>query len=96
MVVHIVMFKFKDEDKEANIAKTKEMLEALKDKIEPLNKMEVGINFVPSERAYDLSLYSTFESEEGLNTYRVHSEHLKVVDFIKEVTTDSKVVDYLL
>jgi hypothetical protein len=96
MVVHIVMFKFKDENKSENIAKTKEMLEALVAKIEPLKKMEVGVNFVPSERAYDLSLYSTFADEESLDIYRVHPEHLKVVSFIKEVTLDSKVVDYIL
>jgi hypothetical protein len=88
------MFEFKDEDKESNIQKTKQMLEALVDKIEPLKKMEVGINFVPSERAFDLSLYSTFDDEEELNIYRVHPEHLKVVSFIKEVTKSSKVVDY--
>ena len=96
MIVHIVMFKFKDENKVSNIQKTKEMLEALVQKIEPLQKMEVGVNFIPSERSFDLSLYSTFNDEGGLDTYRVHPEHLKVVAFIKEVTISSKVVDYLL
>ncbi|MEA1920646.1 MAG: Dabb family protein [Campylobacterota bacterium] len=95
MIVHIVMFKFKEENREANIAKTKEMLEALVSKIEPLVVMEVGVNFVDSERAFDLSLYSTFENEEGLEIYRVHPEHLKVVAFIKAVTESSKVVDYI-
>jgi hypothetical protein len=88
------MFKFKPEERDANIIKTKAMLEALVDTIDPLVSMEVGINFVPSERAYDLSLYSTFEDEAGLDIYRVHPEHLKVVEFIKEVTLSSKVVDY--
>ncbi len=94
MIVHIVIFQFKDENKTSNIEKTKVMLEALVQMIEPLQKMEVGINFIPSERAFDLSLYSTFEDEAGLDIYRVHPEHLKVVAFIKEVTTSSKVVDY--
>jgi hypothetical protein len=94
LIVHIVMFEFKAENKDANIAKTKAMLEALVDKIEPLLSMEVGVNFVPSERACDLSLYSTFEDEAGLDSYRVHPEHLKVVAFIKEVSVSSKVVDY--
>ncbi len=96
MVVHIVMFEFKQENKTSNIEKTKEMLEALVDKIESLKKMEVGVNFVPSERAFDMSLYSTFDDEDALNRYRVHPEHLKVLNFIKEVTTTSKVVDYLV
>ena len=96
MIVHIVMFQFKDENRDTNIAKTKEMLEALVEKIEVLKKMEVGIDFNRSERAFDLSLYSTFESKEDLKTYASHPAHLEVVSFIKEVTTASKVVDYIL
>jgi hypothetical protein len=43
-----------------------------------------------------MSLYSTFESRGDLKIYAEHEEHLKVVELIKEVTTDSKVVDYIL
>ena len=94
MIVHIVMFNFKAEDKVANIAKTKEMLTALVAKIVPLVSMEVGIDFNASERAMDLSLISTFETKEGLSEYATHPAHLEVVAFIKEVTELSKVVDY--
>lgn len=94
MIVHIVMFKFKEENREANMAKAKTMLEALVDKIAPLKEMEVGIDFSRSERAFDISLYSTFDTKEGLNEYAVHPAHLEVVAFIKEVTEVSKVVDY--
>jgi len=95
MVVHIVMFAFKEENKAANIAKTKAMLEALVEKIDGLKSMEVGVNFTDSERAMDLSLYSTFDSKEDLASYATHPAHLEVVSFIKEVTTASKVVDYI-
>jgi len=94
MIVHIVMFDFKEENKKENMAKTKAMLEALVEKIEPLLSMEVGIDFNGSERAMDLSLISTFETKEGLSTYATHPAHLEVVAFIKEVTNASKVVDY--
>jgi hypothetical protein len=57
--------------------------------------MEVGVNFTDSERAMDLSLYSTFDSKEDLASYATHPAHLEVVSFIKEVTTASKVVDYI-
>ena len=96
MVVHIVMFKFKEENKALNIAKVKERLESLEKSIDVLKSMEVGINFNESDRAMDLSLYSTFENEEDLKTYATHEEHLKVVTLIKEVTLESKVVDYIL
>jgi len=95
MIIHIVMFQFKKEGREENIQKTKAMLEALPLMIDSLLSMEVGVNFTESERAFDLSLYSTFADKEGLLAYAIHPEHLKVVEWIKEVTESSKVVDYI-
>jgi len=94
MIVHIVMFKFKDEDKSSNIEKVKDALNALPEKIDELNSIEVGVNFADEARAFDLSLYSTFDSLENLKVYATHSEHLKVIELIKSVTVESKVVDY--
>ena len=96
MIVHIVMFRFKDENKALNIAKVKDRLESLEKSINVLRSIEVGINFNESDRTMDLSLYSTFESEEDLKTYAMHEAHLKVLSLIKEVTIESKVVDYIL
>jgi stage III sporulation protein SpoIIIAA len=90
------MFKFKNENKVLNIAKVKDRLENLEGKIDVLHSMEVGVNFNESDRAFDLSLYSTFDSEEDLKKYAIHEEHLSVVNLIKDVTTESKVVDYIL
>ena len=94
MIVHIVMFKFKEEKRDENILLTKIDLEALVAKIPELKCLEVGIDFNQSERAFDLSLYSTFNTKEDLEAYAVHPAHLEVVKFIKEVTIESKVVDY--
>ena len=96
MIVHIVMFKFKEENKVSNIELVKKRLEELAHKIDVLNSIEVGVDFSKSERSFDLSLYSTFETQEDLKTYAVHPEHLKVVELIKSVTIESKVVDYTL
>lgn len=96
MIVHIVMFKFKDESKSSNIEEVIKRLNALVELIPTLKSMEVGVNFTISERAFDLSLYSTFETKEDLDAYAVHPEHLKVVELIRSVTVESKVVDYIL
>jgi hypothetical protein len=96
MTVHIVMFKFKDENKDANLKEAREQLNALVDLVPTLKSMEVGINFTIAERAFDLSIYSTFDTKEDLDAYAIHPAHLKVVEFIKSVTTESKVVDYIL
>ncbi|MDD5158261.1 Dabb family protein [Sulfurimonas sp.] len=96
MIVHIVMFKFRDENKNANLAKVTKKLNALVALIPELKKMEVGLNFTNSDRAFDLSIYSTFETESDMQTYAIHPEHLKVVELVKAVTLESKIVDYIL
>lgn len=94
MLVHVVMFQFKEENKEAHLAQVKTMLEALPAKIGALKSMEVGIDISRSARSFDLVLISMFEDQAGLNEYAVHPAHLEVVSVIKEVTTLSKVVDF--
>jgi hypothetical protein len=89
------MFKFKEENKSENIENVVEQLNALVEKIDVLQTMEVGVDFNGSERAFDLSLYSIFNTKEDLKTYATHPQHLEVVKLIKEVTSESKVVDYI-
>ncbi|MDD5360088.1 MAG: Dabb family protein [Sulfurovaceae bacterium] len=94
MIVHIVFFKFKEEQKKENIKKAKDMLLSLPKTIPTLKSIEVGLNFANEDRAMDLSIITHFESNEDLKIYAIHPEHLKVVDFIKQVVEYSKVVDY--
>ena len=96
MIVHIVMFKFKEENFDKNIKEVTAKLNALVPLIPELKCLEVGVDFSRSERAFDLSLYSTFSTKDDLKAYAVHPEHLKVVELIKSVTSESKVVDYVL
>jgi len=96
MIVHIVMFSFKNENKKDNLNKAKEILEGLVSKIPTLKSMEVGLDFMQSERSSDLVLTTKFDTKEGLATYASHPAHLEVVSFIKEVTDGAKVVDYEL
>ena len=96
MIGHIVLFKFKEENKTQNIEWAKELLLALEDLIPELVILQVGINFDTAERAMDLSLYTVFDSKEDLAHYASHPEHLKVVAFMKEVTEYSKVCDYVM
>jgi len=94
MIVHIVLFKFKEANKKANMIQAKQMLENLMGSVQSLKSIDVGINFCEEARAMDLSIITSFEGKEGLDAYAVDPEHLKVVDFIKTVAEYSKVVDY--
>ena len=94
MIIHIVMLKFKETNKLKNLKVIKGELEELFHKIEPLNSIEVGIDFMKSERSFDLVLTTKFDDKDGLSTYATHPAHLEVVKLIKKVTELSKVVDY--
>lgn len=95
MLKHVVLFRLKDDkDKEKNIEKLKEMLEALPGKIPLIRYYEVGVNAVPSDRTYDMCLISAFGSEEDLQEYRVHPAHQEVLEFYGRVKEDTAVVDY--
>ncbi|MCF6201204.1 MAG: Dabb family protein, partial [Hydrogenimonas sp.] len=45
------MFRFKELNRSENIERVKQMLESLPDKIEALCSMEVGVDFLGSERS---------------------------------------------
>jgi|SRR3990172_526234 hypothetical protein len=98
MIKHIVLWKLKASaegaGKEQNARKMKAELEALKGKIPQIRHIEVGINMVPSDAAYDVALYSEFATESDLDAYQKHPEHLKVADFVGKVRESRVVVDY--
>lgn len=96
MLRHIVMIKFKDNVniQEASI-KLKSKIEALERSIETLINIEVGINISTKASAQDIVLTADFENEEGLNYYRDHPEHVKVLEYLKKVMEKAAVVDYI-
>jgi hypothetical protein len=99
MLKHIVLFKLKElaagAGKDQNARKLKAEIEALAVKIPQIRTMEVGINAVPSEAAYDVAIYSEFSDKSDFEIYQKHPEHMKVVDFVKTVAAGRAVVDYI-
>lgn len=98
MIRHIVMFKLKDPGDKESLERTKyevkKRLEALPSKIDVIRTMEVGVNVVESDRAFDVALISSFDSLEDLEAYRVHPDHQEVVQFIASVKEQSAAVDF--
>lgn len=94
MIKHIVMWKLKDECKEENAKKIKELLESLDGTIKELKSIEVGININKSDAAMDVVLYSEFNTLEDLEIYQNHPEHVKVGSFVKTVAIERKVCDF--
>lgn len=74
--------------------KIKQALLALKDKIEVLKFIQVGKNYELMSPSYDIALITHFETLGDLEIYRVHPEHLKVVELIKANTSGRAVIDF--
>lgn len=91
MVRHVVCQKFADV---ADAQEAARMLRALSGTVPTLRSMEVGLNELASERAYDLVLIATFDDMEGLHAYDAHPAHEAVRAFIKPRRTGTVSVDY--
>ena len=96
MIKHIVAWRIADgEDKIARAEAIKKNLEALKDKIDVLVDIEVGLNFNTTEAASDVVLVSTFGSREDLEIYQEHPEHKAVgQSYVRPYVKERRVIDY--
>jgi hypothetical protein len=98
MIKHIVMWKLKDnvdgKNKSEIASFLKEQLENMKNTVPEIVNIEAGINFNRGPIAYDLSLYSEFNSEEDLASYQDNEDHKKVKELIVKYAENGVVVDY--
>ncbi len=92
---HIVMWKLKGENKEENAKQIKERLEGLVGKIDGLISAAVYPDMTGgSEGNFDLCLDSLFVNYGALEKYKVHPLHAAISEFVKNVRTDRKCVDF--
>lgn len=100
MIKHVVMWKLKAEAEGRtsleNAQLMKQKLEAMPAVIEELGSAEVGLHMFEERdpATCDVVLITTCRDEEALKSYATHPEHLKVVNFIKQVVSERRVVDF--
>ena len=93
MVKHIVMFKLEKKSQES-VDQAMMALNSLRGNIETLKSLELGNDFLGSERSYDIVLTAFFDDREGLKAYAGHKNHLPVVDKMRSLCSSIVVVDY--
>ena len=71
-------------------------LYSLTDQIDEIKALEVGINELESEAAFDIVLLSSFENQQAYQAYAIHPLHQEVVVWIKERVGARAVVDYAI
>ena len=93
MIRHIVMFKLKD-NSPAKVQEAASMLSSMKGKIEGLVDLQTGVDFLGSERSYDLALICTFDNEEHFKAYVNHPVHRPVKAYMHAVRETSVSCDF--
>lgn len=93
MLTHIVLFKLKDRSA-ANVTRAAEVLRAMQGTVPNLRALEVGVNVVASDRAYDIALLTRFDSLAAMEEYQIHPNHVKVAEYMRGVMDSSVSVDY--
>ena len=100
MIRHIVLWKFleltKEGSRKENLVTAQSMLFKMREKIDGIRDMKVGINLVNGTNKSDLALVILFEDESAMEKYEKHPAHLEVKEFLSNVRYERRVVDYLV
>ena len=94
MIKHIVCFKLKDNSIE-NCEKAKEVLLSMQGNVPQLRGIEVGVDFLHSERSYDIILQVLLDDAKALEDYQNDPYHCSVVKTHMHAVREASVaVDY--
>ena len=74
MIKHIVCFKLKDNSPQKKQEAADRLL-SMKGKVDLIRDIEVGTDFLCSERSYDVILQVTLDSKEDLEKYQNDEYH---------------------
>jgi hypothetical protein len=97
LIRHIVLWNVggdTSEEKAANIARLQRSFESLRGRIPGLLHLEIGIDCSRVDYACDVVLVSEFASQEALDAYATHPEHLRVKQEVGDMRIARHQVDY--
>lgn len=96
MIKHIVCFKLKDNTEE-NCLKAKEVLLSMQGNVPQIREIEVGVDFLHSERSYDIILQVVLDDAKALEDYQNDPYHCSVVKtHMHSVREASVAIDYVI
>ncbi len=97
MIKHIVMWNVGGETPEQKTEAArylKSRFEELRGRIPGMKRLEIGIDHSGVDYACDVVLYSEFESQDALDAYASHPEHLRVRRELGDMRIARYQVDY--
>jgi ABC-type antimicrobial peptide transport system ATPase subunit len=91
VLTHVVLMKLTDH---ADAAEAKQRLEALVGAVPQLRTLDVRLDTLRAEDAYDLCLTTTHDSAADLRGYAEHPAHVALLGWLRPRLTGRAAVDY--
>ncbi len=97
MIRHVVMFDFLEEAEGRSALENARIAQEMLEKLPRRSSDLTGLNHSGANQTnYHLCLIADFDSQEDLERYIVHPDHVKVGEFMKKVRRNRSCVDYEL
>jgi hypothetical protein len=93
MIIHIALFKWRDDVSEEEIASVIGEIQSLKGKINGVIELYCGKNFSKWSKGYTHAVIVQVKDRKSLDTYRNHPEHLPIAKKVEELAEDSIGID---
>jgi len=93
MVLHLVLFRFKDESKE-QLDEAVRRVQSMVGRVEVIRDLKVGKDFLHSGRSFDMGLAVAFDDRQALEVYDSHQDHLPVKQFLRPLLEQTISVDF--
>ena len=94
MVTHIVVWKYRADVPQADREEHQAQLRSLRNVVPGIESLTVGFDFVRSPNSYDIGLLAFFRDRSVLDAYTVHPEHVKAVEFGRQIVEKMAKVDF--
>lgn len=96
MIKHIVCFKLRENSAE-ECRKAADILKSMDGRVDLLRGIEVGVDFLHSQRSYDVILQVLLDDEKALEDYQNDEYHCSVVKkHMHAVAEASVAIDYYI
>lgn len=93
MVIHIALFKWRDDVSEKDISQVMADIKSLKGKINGITELYCGKNFSKWSKSYTHAVIVKVKDREALEVYRNHPRHIPVAKRVEELEKDSIGID---
>ncbi len=93
MLTHIVVWKYRADTSQATRDDHVAQLRSLSSVVPGIQSFSVGVDVLHSPRSYDTGLMAIFRDRSVLDAYSVHPDHVKVVEFGRDICDTMAKVD---